>query len=141
MTEKLEHTCEPMGDDDRTCLACDVATVAAQLSWAPRATRSSAPRHAFDRIRSRLAESTRSPAVEAVELVEAKWIRCEERMPEPTERVFFVVDWRVYRGEFDGEEFMNAGMFSWASRDVSHWMHRPLEPALPAPPKEPARDE
>lgn len=80
-------------------------------------------------------------AVEEVELAEAKWIRCEERMPEPTDRVWFVVDRSVNKGGFDGEEFVNVGMISWAAKDVTHWMHRPLEPARPAPPKETTRDE
>jgi hypothetical protein len=64
------------------------------------------------------------------------WIAVSERMPESTERVWFYAADMVRKGEFGriGQWITSAG-FAWDRGEVTHWMHRPLEPQRPAPPQ------
>ena len=68
---------------------------------------------------------------------QSTWVKCSERMPEDTERVWFFANERVLKGEFQGDKFYTSAGFGWNGPEVTHWVHRPLEPARPSPPEAP----
>jgi len=65
------------------------------------------------------------------------WIRCSERMPENTERIWFYGNGRVMKGEYREPHFCTSAGFAWDGPELTHWMHRDLEPRRPSPPEEP----
>jgi hypothetical protein len=62
-------------------------------------------------------------------------------MPEDTERIWLfcaAAVGNVLRGEYRSGQFYTSEMFAWDGGEVTHWMHRPVEPYRPAPPEEKA---